>query len=392
MVAAIAAIALASTRTEAHKPITSPYTYNEDVFSIVHNRCGRCHVAGGVAPMSLMTSKDMIPWGESIRTELVAGHMPPWTVENGPGMFKNGQVLTARELNVLLTWVTGGNPIGNTEHTPQPVTLSKDWPLGPPDLVLPLPNEVTLPVETPDQTQEFTIPTGIAEKRWVRAVDLLPGTPAMVRSASISVKSAAGASLQGGTEAERILSVWVPGENPVPLEGGAAFQLPAAAELLVRVHYKKTWEYERVVMTDRSTVGVYFAPAAEGELRAVSLSPATDAAQADERRVAFTRVLEQDVRALAIYPDRSLTNGDVHVRALRPDGSRVEVIHFRPQPDWARRYWFAQPLALPRGTKIDVSATFNDSGELLPPGAGAPPTSRTDPSAVRLTLNVVAGS
>jgi hypothetical protein len=87
-----------------------------------------------------------------------------------------------------------------------------------------------------------------------------------------------------------------------------------------------------------------------------------------------------------------LANGDVHVQALRPDGSRVEVIHFRPQPDWARRYWFAQPLALPRGTKIDVSATFDDPSTLLPPGAGAPPASRADPSAVRLTLNVVAGS
>ena len=62
---------------EAHKPITSKYTYNDDVFPILKERCSRCHVQGGVAPMSLMTYEEAFPWGESIRAELVAAHMPP---------------------------------------------------------------------------------------------------------------------------------------------------------------------------------------------------------------------------------------------------------------------------------------------------------------------------
>ena len=65
----------------AHKPITSPFTYNDDVFPILRDRCGRCHVRDGVAPMSLMTYEDTVPWGESIRVELLAGHMPPWSVD-----------------------------------------------------------------------------------------------------------------------------------------------------------------------------------------------------------------------------------------------------------------------------------------------------------------------
>ena len=69
----LAVIVIAAERGEAHKPITSPYTYNEEVFPILRERCGHCHVAGGVAPMSLMTFTDAFPWGESIRTELVAG-------------------------------------------------------------------------------------------------------------------------------------------------------------------------------------------------------------------------------------------------------------------------------------------------------------------------------
>ena len=39
--------------------------------------------------MSLMTYKDAYPWGESIRTELIAGHMPPWGIESGHANIKN---------------------------------------------------------------------------------------------------------------------------------------------------------------------------------------------------------------------------------------------------------------------------------------------------------------
>ena len=80
----IAVIALASVRSYAHKPVTSPYTFTEDVLPIVREKCGACHTTGGVAPMSLLTHADAVPWGESIRAELMAGHMPPWPVTARP--------------------------------------------------------------------------------------------------------------------------------------------------------------------------------------------------------------------------------------------------------------------------------------------------------------------
>jgi hypothetical protein len=394
----LAGFALAVRRGEAHKPVTSPYTYNEDVFPIVRDRCGRCHQAGGVAPMSLLTYKDAVPWGESIRTELIAGHMPPWSVEDARGRFKNPQTLTARELNVLLTWVSGGNPVGDADHLPPPITSQPGWRLGTPDLVLPLPSEFTLAADTSEQTHEFTLATGTKEARWVRAIDLLPGTAAVVRSATIVVGSdRAQDSSREGTAPERVLAMWVPGDEPVPLDAGGAFRLPAGAELAVRVHYKKTWEYERVAMTDRSKVGVYYADRPAAELRALPLAPdhpsagaapgtpAAGVAENPSRQLSFSRVVEEDLQALALYPDSHLANVGLRVEAVRPDGSRVELIRFRPQPDWARRYWFAQPIALPRGTRLEAVATFDP--ELLPPGAA--PAKPIDGSTLRLTLDVV---
>ena len=252
-------IALTVQRGEAHKAVTSKYTFNDDVFPILRERCSRCHVEHGVAPMSLMTYKDAYPWAEAIRAELISGHMPPWNADEGFGSLKSAHTLTAREIDVVLTWATGGNPQGNLDQTLPPVAFKNDWAMGVPDLALKLPADFTVPADTLEVTEEFTLPTGSSAARWVRAVDLLPGNPSVVRSAVIYMK---GAETSGSTAPapERVLALWLPGQNAEPLEGHVAFRLPAGAELGVRIHYKKTWQFVGQALTDRSTVGVYFAP------------------------------------------------------------------------------------------------------------------------------------
>jgi hypothetical protein len=240
-------LVLATERGEAHKPITSKYTYNDDVFPIFRDRCSRCHVPGGVAPMSLMTYEEAFPWAESMRAELVAAHMPPANPEEGFGPVKRAHSLSPHDLDVILTWATGGNPRGALDQKLAPVTLKNEWMLGSPDVTLQLPAEYNLAADKMEATQEFTLRPGTNETRWIRAVDLLPGTPSIVRSAVIYVKTEGDASgrppasdSNASTGPERVLARWLPGQDPDPIGDGAAFQLPAGAQLGVRIHYKKT--------------------------------------------------------------------------------------------------------------------------------------------------------
>ena len=373
--AAVAAALTLAPRSEAHKPITSPFTFNEDVFPIVRDRCAACHAPGGVAPMSLLTHPETVPWGESIRVELLSGHMPPWAVETAPARFRNVRMLSARDMNVLLTWATGGTPPGDPEKAPAAIASERGWPLGAPDLELPLPEAVTLTADMQEHTAEFTIPLPAGTPRVLRAVDLLPGTPAVVRSAVISVATDVDSPVPPGSSMpERVLAVWVPGDHPLPLDDGSAFVVPPGGRISVRVRYRKTWEYERSTMTDRSRIGLYFAKEPASEVGAVVLTQ--------------TVTTREPLRALAIYPDPAFANAHVTVVAVRPNGSREELIAFRPQAGWARRYWFSEPIALPAGTRIDVTVAWTGE-DLLPPGALPPPP--PDPSRVRLVLNVVRG-
>ena len=369
----------------AHKPITSPYTYNDDIFPILRDKCSRCHVSGGVAPMALTTHADTVPWGESIRTELLAGHMPPGTVDEAPARFRNAPGLSPREMNLLLTWVTGGTPIGEAAKDPKPVARETAWRLGPPDVALTLPNETVIGADERERAIEFTVPTAITERRWLRAVDLQPGNAAMVRAATIAVRSAATSS--GDAVTERVLTHWLPGEDPIALDAGLGFELPASSELVVRVIYRKTWEYERKELRDRSTVGLYFASGTPSAVQAVRLAPDFTAVASGDR-FAFRRILTSDARVLAIYPEVGLNNAAVRVVATKPDRTRVDLIAFHPRPDWLRRYWFREPIQLPKGTTIETTVLFDDETPLLPlslsPATAMPP----DLSSMRLTLNL----
>jgi hypothetical protein len=364
---------------EAHKPITSPYTFNEDVFPILRARCGGCHVAGGVAPMPLTTAEETVPWGESIRLELVAGHMPPWAALSNGARVTHAEGLTARELNVVLTWVTGGTPPGAADKALAPIPAMNEWRLGAPDLIVRLP-EVTLAVSESETTREFVVPLDAAARRPLRAVDLLPGTPAVVRSARVSIR---GAGALG--DLERTLAVWVPGDAPLALAAEAAFAASADGELVVRVRYKKTWQHEREVMTDRSAVGLYFATDRAEPLRAWPvLMPdgAVPPAAGVTSGVVFGRVLDAGVRAMAIYPTEAIAGATITVDAVVPSGLRQRVIGFTPRPGWERRYWFDAPLEWPRGTRLEIALAFDADGTSpssdaslagrVPPAAGTP--------------------
>jgi hypothetical protein len=382
-------VALHIARGEAHKAITSKYTYNDDVFPIFRDRCSQCHVTGGVAPMSLMTYDEAFPWAESIRAELIASHMPPWNADDNFGELKRAHTLSSKELDVIMTWASGGNPRGGLDRQLPEVTLRNEWTMGAPDLALPLPSAVTLAADKMEETREFTLTTGLREARWVRAVDLLPGTPSIVRSAVVFVKGDAAPG--DSTAPERVLARWIPGLDAEPIDNGAAFRLPAGAELVARIHYKKTWQFEGKPLSDRSTVGVYFAGENADELLRVPIT-APPAAGADTtiREVVFRQTINEDMQALALSPEQVPPNITLQVEAVRPDGSRTPMIRLNTRPDWGRRYWFERPLALPRGTSVEVTASFDRTdvlGEV--PAAGRSPGPAPIATALRLSLNVI---
>lgn len=373
--ATLALVVADGVSTGAHKPITSKYTYTADVFPLFRDRCGACHQPEGVAPMSLLTYQDARPWAQSIKDEVINLRMPPRYAEVGFGSVRNGHGLTAREMDTIVEWANGGTPQGPREISAASAGTGPEAPrAAAPDLTLTLP-EFTLAKDVTEDTRFFAIPTGLTADRFVRALEVAPGAPAIVRSVVVSVdldgKARAldeafdgpGFTTAGGVDAPTrdVLAVWQPGQDaliPANNDGTVAYRLPARADLVVRVRFKKTFRQEGQDVSDRTTVGLWFTqkPPRHAIERLAIASPAGSSGRSDTE-VSLTETMKHDVHILAVLPNMATKLDSMRVEAIRPDGSREPMLLLtHPSPEWPTRYWFQAPVALPKGSRIEVVA------------------------------------
>jgi hypothetical protein len=366
--------------SSAHKAITSKYTYHQHVFPILKERCGRCHRDGGIAPMSLLQYQEAMPWAEAMRGELLSNRMPPWNADTAFGSLKSPQVLTAQELDVLLTWASGGSPAGAAPADPPPAPPADEpWPLGAPDATLQMPAAVTLASDIRERDVEVVVPTALKTERWIRAIDLKPGTASIVRSALVAIKPAAGP--------EAVVATWLPGQPPVPLEGGSGYRLPAGASLILRLHYRKTWKNESDEVGDRSSVGLYFAPASGvREVQRIAIPAPANAAL--DAPLTFAHPIDRDLQAVAIRAEGGPANLNVQAVAVAAGGTRTPLARLVVRPEWPRQYAFAAPVRLARGSRIEISTTPSDTA-LWESITGEPPSTTGTEKSLTVTLSVV---
>ena len=254
---AVVGVLLLSPTGDAHKGITSKFTYNADVYPVFLNRCGRCHIDGGVGPMSLLRYEDAFPWAESLRAELMSAYGDSSSEAPGAKVDPHDFVkaahrhISARELDIILAWAVGGTPEGDTAQTPETPILRIDWSAGQPDVIAQLPSPYQMNASAGEATHEAALPIPVASPVTIGRIDVLPGNPAIVRSALLSLRSA-----DGGN---RVLGTWVPRQTPASIALTPPVRVEPGSQIVARMYYKKTWKHEGQPMTDLSRVGLYFA-------------------------------------------------------------------------------------------------------------------------------------
>jgi hypothetical protein len=330
----LAALCWAAAALRAHRTVVSPYMFHQDVAPILRQRCATCHIDGGVAPHPLLAYEEVRAQSWPIRQALISGRMPPWAAESGSAALKEQQALTPRELDVLMTWAAGGTPEGARPRV-QSASVIPATSVPRPDLVIPMPEPFTLDARQDEADVEVALPSAAVQAKWIRAVDLLPGAPAIVRRATILARTAS---------REQVIGLWLPGDMPQSLEGNAAFEVPAGATLILRVHYRRPRPGDRVAVTDRSQVAVYFADAKSARrVEEIDLG-------------AEVRPLGRTVRAVALRPAGWPVDATINVVVVA-NGSRDRLLTAQLDPEWPRRYVFAAPMSIGRGSRVEIEAS-----------------------------------
>ena len=148
-------------------------TFTKDVAPILEANCVRCHQAGEIAPMSLVTYKEARPWAKAIKDRVIRRQMPPWFLDKTIGIqkYKNDPSLSDADLATIVKWVDEGAPEGNPADMP-PGLKGDDlstWRIGEPDLIVNYP-EFTMPAHGADLYGTIQTPFGLKEDRYIMAI------------------------------------------------------------------------------------------------------------------------------------------------------------------------------------------------------------------------------
>ena len=126
-------------------------TFAADIAPILYDQCASCHRPGDIAPMSLLTYREVRPWSRAIKDKVVSREMPPWHAAPGGVPVRNARGLTQGEIDTVVAWVDAGAPLGDeTALPPLPTFSDNEWhhPSGrPPDYILPIPIEMQIPAQ-----------------------------------------------------------------------------------------------------------------------------------------------------------------------------------------------------------------------------------------------------
>jgi peroxiredoxin/mono/diheme cytochrome c family protein len=352
---------LLAEREKEHPIEVGKVTYAGEVAEIIQNRCQTCHRPGQVGPFSLLTYDDARKHSAMIREVLDDRRMPPWHADPRFGHFVNDRSLSSRERATLMAWLDQGTPLGDAQKLPPTRTYSQGWTIGKPDIVFELPETYYVPAQGVVSYVYFRVPTGFTEDKWVQAAEATPGDRSVVHHIIVYVMDPKAARGPGGRPQPMHFTGYAPGDAPTVLPEGTAKRIPAGAELLIQVHYTPVG----TVKTDRSKVGFVFAktkPKREAFTAGVANADLLIPARTDDVAVTSSWVLPSGARLLSLFPHMHLRGKDFKFTITRP-GEAPQVALSVPAYDfgWQTYYVLAEPIDLPKGTKIDCLAHFDNS-------------------------------
>jgi hypothetical protein len=157
------------------------------------------------------------------------------------------------------------------------------------------------------------------------------------------------------------LAVWMPGQKTIALPEVVGRLIPSGAKLVLKIHYRGHGEETK----DKSQVGLYFAKVKpQKQLREIAISnpDALIPANAAAHQVKVSYTMQEETEALAIRPFDNSLMISFQASAFRPDGTEQVLIWSRGNKfDWQQTYYFKNSIAFPKGTRIEVTAYFDNS-------------------------------
>jgi hypothetical protein len=366
----------------------APVEFHKDIEPLLQAHCQTCHRPGEIGPMALLTYDQTRPWAKSIRQAVLTRQMPPWFADNNAQHYSNDASLSAAEIETIKNWVDAGAPEGNPKFSPAARTFVDGWNIGRPDMVVEMPAAYQIPARGTVEYTYIVMPTNFKEDVWVQRLEVRPSDRAHVHHIVLYERQAGskwlreypmgvpfvpepregskGRTSDGdrtieGSLADQWLVGYAPGTQPYNLPADTAFRIKAGSDFVLQVHYTTNG----TPGADRTKIGMVFSKTPPA--KRAFIANVTDAGFAippgDPNYSAKAELtLAAEAQVVAVAPHMHLRGKSMDMRAVYPTGES-ETLFNVPNYDfnWQINYYFPSPKTLPRGTKLEVTATWDNS-------------------------------
>jgi peroxiredoxin len=358
---------------------SEPVTFNKHVAPILWNNCARCHRPGNVGPFPMLTYRDAAKRADFIREVTANDEMPPWKAHPGAGVFLDAPRLSVLEKEVLARWSETGCAEGNPADLPAMPRFSDGWALGPPDLILTMPQAWEVPPSPFDTYRAFALPVPLDHEVTVTGLEFRPGNRRIVHHSRVHMDSSGDARVReendptpgfAGWKGRKIMELpypglggWTPGMTPRHAPEGSGRLVPRGSEIVLQIHYHPTGKLE----SDRSSVGLYFANKPVNRPMA-GLTICTDRIDIPPGAKRYTLIqaarLKADVKLYTVVPHAHYLCREFRLAATLPDGTIQPLLWINDWDfDWQDQYRYARPVRLPKGTILTFAAYFDNSDD-----------------------------
>jgi hypothetical protein len=238
-----------------------------------------------------------------------------------------------------------------------------------------MPESYTVPASGRDVYRAFVAKIDVPTDKMVAGFEFRPGAPTVVHHCLFYLDSSGAARTKDQADPEPgyksfggpgflptgSLGGWAPGAMPYLLPDGAGRFVARNSDLIFQIHYHPDGKEH----TDRSSIAIYFQKKPITHIVS-SLMIGTGDINIDpgdasyKRSATFTLPIATTV--IGVVPHMHLVGRQMSVAATKPDKSVVPLISiddwdFR----WQDQYRYAEPITLPAGTRIDLSALYDNS-------------------------------
>lgn len=349
--------------------------------------------------MPLLTYAEARPWAKAMKEAVLTKKMPPWFADPQAGHFANDRSLKPEEIEKIVRWSDGGAPEGDGKHAPSPVQWPRDgWEIEP-DIIVNGP-EFAVPAHPKNNVVEWmyvTVPSGVEKDTWITSMEIRPSEPSVTHHICVYFKPhtpdveyykpvwadkprddkgnalapAAGTSRRipaSVTAASNgIEGCYVPGQRVQDYRIHHAAKLfKAGTDIVFQMHYtpngRETTDHPRLGFTvakePPQRLYVSLGISAPSDSKSFAIPPNEPNWESPPAEAKFV----EDAELVFMFPHMHVRGKDMTYRLVYPDGKTETVLNV-PHYDfnWQLGYDVAQPIRVPKGTRLVVTAHYDNS-------------------------------